>query len=212
MPGSARGAGDAPGHDDDEFVLPRVAVPCHGRQWPSGKIDNTYSTFEAGGRKWMVLTLEVWPRTEAIAWAKNVVAAHPDHNVIVATHSFLTADGSIYRGNEGYGANTAALSLRQLGSAVSEHPLDACPGTPAIAASRLDMGDRGNTVASFLGAFHSNTTNPIQFIEIDTAANTVKHPLLRTVEQAGVARVSRGRCAGWPGWADEPRDEADRPQ
>ena len=71
--------------------------------WEAGKIDNSYSTFAAGGVDWLVLNLELWPREGAIQWAKGVVASHPDHNVIVVTHSFLQGDGSIMQSNGGYG-------------------------------------------------------------------------------------------------------------
>ena len=32
-----------------------------------GKVDNTYQLFSAGGRDWMILTLELWPRKEVVA-------------------------------------------------------------------------------------------------------------------------------------------------
>ena len=43
----------------------------------AGKVDNIYATYEAGGVKWLVLVLELWPRQGAIDWAKTVVAANP---------------------------------------------------------------------------------------------------------------------------------------
>jgi len=46
-------------------------------------------------------------------------------------------------------------------------------GHAGIAGSRLDTGDGGNSVASFLGTFHSATTNPVQVVDIDTASNSV---------------------------------------
>ena len=54
----------------------------------------------AGGYNWMVLTLELWPRNEAVDWAQ-AVAAHPKHNVIVVTHSYLNANGTIYTSQRG---------------------------------------------------------------------------------------------------------------
>jgi hypothetical protein len=48
-------------------------------------------------------------------------------------------------------------------------------GHTGIAGGRLDTGDGGgggNSIASFLGTFHSATTNPIQIVDIDTASNT----------------------------------------
>lgn len=54
---------------------------------------------------WLVLTLELWPRVEAVQWARGVVAAHPRHNVIINTHAYLTADGSIAQ-NSDYGVSS----------------------------------------------------------------------------------------------------------
>ena len=72
----------------------------------SGKVDNTYSRFAAGGRSWLVLNLELWPRTKVIDWAQTVVAGHPDDNVMVVTHSYLNANGTINQTNGGYGATS----------------------------------------------------------------------------------------------------------
>ena len=49
----------------------------------AGKVDNYYALFQAGGVDWLVLSLELWPRTAVVDWARSVVAAHPTHNVIV---------------------------------------------------------------------------------------------------------------------------------
>ena len=43
----------------------------------SGKVDNIYSLYQAGGTSWMVLVLELWPRQSVVDWAKKQVAAHP---------------------------------------------------------------------------------------------------------------------------------------
>ncbi|MEX1095026.1 MAG: metallophosphoesterase [Planctomycetales bacterium] len=55
--------------------------------------DNNYCLFEAAGMKFLVLSLEFAPRDEALDWARNVAAKHPDHRVIVATHCYLRPAG-----------------------------------------------------------------------------------------------------------------------
>ena len=72
----------------------------------AGKIDNAYRSFSAGGVDWLVLNLELWPRKEVVTWAKSVVASHPDENVMVLTHAYLEANGSISQSNGGYGATS----------------------------------------------------------------------------------------------------------
>lgn len=54
-----------------------------------GKIDNIYTlTEDDKGIKYMLLGLEFQPRDEVLEWANEIVAAHPDYNVIVSTHGY----------------------------------------------------------------------------------------------------------------------------
>ncbi len=53
---------------------------------------NTYRIIEIGDLKYMMLTLNYDASDEEIAWAAEVVATHPDCNVILSTHSYLEAN------------------------------------------------------------------------------------------------------------------------
>jgi Calcineurin-like phosphoesterase len=57
---------------------------------------SSYHTFDAGGKKWLVLALDWAPRDEIVAWANNVVAAHPDHLAMLVTHAYLYYDDTRY--------------------------------------------------------------------------------------------------------------------
>ncbi len=57
-----------------------------------GEMDNVYYIFEAGGRKWLVLSLEFGPRNEVLDWAGEVIRNHPKHLVIINTHAYLYSD------------------------------------------------------------------------------------------------------------------------
>ncbi|RYG30684.1 metallophosphoesterase [bacterium] len=70
------------------------------------KVDNAYQTFRAGGLDWLVMNLELWPRTGVVSWAKRVADEHPHHNVILVTHSYLNAQSEIEGRNGGYGDNS----------------------------------------------------------------------------------------------------------
>lgn len=66
-----------------------------------GKVDNIYIlTEDDKGNKYMLLGLEFHPRNEVLDWANEVVAAHPDYNVIVSTHGYqsynYTTDEQVY--------------------------------------------------------------------------------------------------------------------
>ena len=55
---------------------------------------NTYHTFSVGDIKYMVMCLDYGPSDEVLEWAGEIIAAHPDHNVIVTTHAYLFRDGT----------------------------------------------------------------------------------------------------------------------
>jgi len=63
-----------------------------GGAFEEGKMDNTWYTFNAGGLKWLILNLEFGPRDKVLAWAGDVIAAHPKHKVIINTHAYLYSD------------------------------------------------------------------------------------------------------------------------
>ena len=146
------------------------------------KVDNIYSEFTGGGEKWMVINLEMWPRPAAVDWAKQVVAAHPTTNVIVATHSYLDANGNISQ-SSGYGATSPQYLWDNLISQYSNIKL-VFSGHTGIAASRTDVGVNGNTVHSFLAAIHSSKTNPVRIVEINTAADTLTSRIIAPYDNA----------------------------
>lgn len=141
-------------------------------QFETGKVDNSYSTFEAGGVQWMVLTLELWPRVEAVNWAKNVVAAHPRHNVIVVTHDYIDGNGNIEQ-SASYGATSPQYLFDNLVKQYANIRF-VFSGHVGVAGNRVDTGVNGNKIYTFLQTFHSNTTNPVRLVEIDTAANSLR--------------------------------------
>jgi hypothetical protein len=141
-------------------------------QYEAGKVDNEYSTFEAGGAAWMLMNLELWPRTEVINWAKTVVAANQRYNVIITTHDYLDTNGNIEQTNGGYGANSPQYLFDNLVKQYANVRF-VFSGHVGIAANRVDTGVHGNKVYSFMQTFHSNATNPVRLVEIDTAAGTL---------------------------------------
>ncbi|MAT15513.1 MAG: hypothetical protein CMJ46_09625 [Planctomyces sp.] len=76
--------------------------PWYGGNF-EGVNDNNYVFFEAGGEQFMVISLEFCARDEVLKWANKVAAAHPDHKVIMATHSYLKQGGRDTSAPQGYG-------------------------------------------------------------------------------------------------------------
>lgn len=68
------------------------------RSWYGGSItpdDNgaNWSSFDAGGARFVMISLPYAYAEREIAWAEEVVAAHPDANVVISTHEHLTPAG-----------------------------------------------------------------------------------------------------------------------
>ncbi len=140
--------------------------------YQTGKSDNGYRTFTAGGLNWLVLTVELWPRTEVITWAKNVVATHPTHNVILLTHAFLEADGSLSTSQGGYGANSPAT----LWAALDDYPnvVMTFSGHVGASAQRTLSGVDGHPNVAYLTCFHDAYLNPTRIVTVDTTNNTIR--------------------------------------
>ncbi len=54
-----------------------------------GKIDNAYYTCEINGQKWLILSLEFGPTDNMLVWANEVASSHPEHRIILLTHSYM---------------------------------------------------------------------------------------------------------------------------
>ncbi|MDA7950096.1 MAG: metallophosphoesterase [Pirellulaceae bacterium] len=67
------------------------------KKWYLGNFEegneNNVCEFTANGHSFLVVNLEYLPRDKAIAWADRVIKEHPNHNVIVATHTYLGLSG-----------------------------------------------------------------------------------------------------------------------
>ncbi len=70
--------------------------PTFGGLFEPGRSDNVFHHFTVDGERFLVLVLEWGPRDAALAWAREVLAAHRDHQVIVVTHAFLYNDDTRY--------------------------------------------------------------------------------------------------------------------
>ena len=60
------------------------------------RFDNSYHFFSAGGRDFLVLSLEFGPRNDVVRWANDVVDQHQDRAVILITHAYVYYDDTRY--------------------------------------------------------------------------------------------------------------------
>ncbi len=153
-----------------------------GGQYAAGAADNYWTTFTANGTDWLVLTLELWPRKGVVDWARDVVAGHPGHNVIIQTHNYLTGKGRIATSNGGYGATSPRYLYERVVSRYANVKL-VLSGHTGRFASRTDTNG-GNTVVSYLGNdLGGPTHNPVRILTINTSTgditSTVYDPIRR---------------------------------
>lgn len=141
-------------------------------EFEKNKVDNVYALYEAGGVKWMVLVLELWPRQSVVDWAKKAVADHPDYNVVIVTHSYLNESGEIDT-SAGYGDTSPMQLWDKLVSQYANIRM-VFSGHVGQAMHRVDTGIKGNEIFTYTEAFHSNTTNPVRLVTVDTATNSLK--------------------------------------
>lgn len=67
-------------------------TPWYGGSLAPGDNSANFSTFEVEGARFLMLSLPYAFADREITWAQEVVAAHPDHNVIVSTHEHVTPE------------------------------------------------------------------------------------------------------------------------
>ena len=68
--------------------------------YEEGRIDNVYHTFKIGSVDYLLLCLDHGTKDGPVAWANEVVAAHPTHRVIVTTHHYMESDGTLSESGE----------------------------------------------------------------------------------------------------------------
>lgn len=88
----------ARGNHDPRGWYKQLTYEPYGTQFKEkygDSVSNAYLTFTAGGNKYLVMALDYGVTDEALEWANGIIAANPDHNVIITTHGYMEADGSL---------------------------------------------------------------------------------------------------------------------
>lgn len=57
------------------------------------EVVNAWMTVEADGDKWLIMALDWGAHDSVLAWASDIIEAHPNHRVIITTHNYLSATG-----------------------------------------------------------------------------------------------------------------------
>lgn len=158
---------DATAFNENFPVSKFESMPSFGGSYPEGQNDNSYHTFSAGGTDWLVLSLKYVPTDEELAWGNRVIAEHPDHQVMVLTHSYQKGEQKTEAGK------------RIWSELVSKHANVSFvfSGHHVAAGMIEEQGDNGNTVYQIQADYQDkNTLDPNSFFRVmdfDPAAETV---------------------------------------
>lgn len=83
-------------HNSSKFNAIFPPLRFKGKSWYGGHKgvtnENNYCFFSAGGRDFMVVSLEFGPSDETLRWANELLARQRDKSVIVATHCYMYSD------------------------------------------------------------------------------------------------------------------------
>lgn len=154
--------------------FPVERFPLQKGRYEEGKSDNAYYTFEAGGVKWIVVTLEFCARQGAAEWMSEVLRQFPGHNAIVVTHYHLTSDGLIYNGNAGYG-NMNVKTIFENYIKPHKNVLMVLSGHLCSSAIRTDLGTQGNKIYQILQDYQCADYGGayIRLLDIDVEKRTI---------------------------------------
>ncbi|MBP5466938.1 MAG: metallophosphoesterase, partial [Clostridia bacterium] len=72
---------------------------------------SSYYTFEAGGRKYLIISLDLEPTDAELDWANSVIRANADRRVIITTHAYIDADGKLITDTLGGTQNNNGYSV-----------------------------------------------------------------------------------------------------
>jgi hypothetical protein len=154
----------------------------YGENFPAGSNENFFATFAAAGKEYLVLVLEMHPRASAVAWASSVIAAHPNAEVLLVTHSFMYIDDTRVDRCDTHDVSPAlgytpedlwqswARHQPQLSMIVSGHI------TNAVASRRSDIGENGNLVNQMLSNYQDMPQGGggyLRLLTFNPAQNTI---------------------------------------
>ncbi len=146
----------------NQYFPPSRFPTLHG-VFEADKTDNCYHIFQAGGVQWLVIALEFLPRYTAVAWAKTVVEAHPNHNIIILTHMFLDGGGGVGTNAE-YGESSPQYMWDNLIKLYSNIRFVFSGHIPTWAHSEL-TGVNGNKIYAYNDCWHHPDSNPTRIVK-----------------------------------------------
>lgn len=115
---------------------------------------NVYYTFNALGKDYLIITLDIQPSDAELAWAGEVIASHPTHRVIISTHAYMGKTGAKITEpmtGDGTHMNTGTVIWDKLASQHKNVIMVLCGHSDGVDIVRSESkGVHGNTVYEFM--------------------------------------------------------------
>lgn len=157
-----------------------------GAFYEVGHSENVYQLMTVGGEDYIFFALEFGPRQEVMDWVNATLAIHSTRKAIIATHSYLEADGTHTTIGDGvnphawYGAACNDGSDMWADLKVNDNVILILSGhqigTPYMS-SRSDNSDGGKAVAQIFMNWQEIVAHGYggcRFITIDPVAKTMR--------------------------------------
>ncbi len=87
------------------------SLPTFGGTFEPDKMESTFHRFEAADTGWLIVALEYLPRDRVLQWANDIMASHPDRQVLVLTHSHVHNDACLYGSRPEHGSKSASFGI-----------------------------------------------------------------------------------------------------
>lgn len=142
------------------------------KAFEEGKVDNGYWTFEAAEAKWLVINLELWPRTSVVEWAKGIIDANGDRNVIIQTHNLFNGSCTIDGAGQDkerwqYGDNSPQRVWNQLVEPYPNVKVVTSGHTGSQCAKVFTTSKGNNVVGTLQNNANGKDYNPVRILELD---------------------------------------------
>lgn len=159
-------------------------------QYPKGSNENFYSILTLGGKQYLILVVEVFPRNSTLSWASAVMKNHPGIDTIVVTHAYTYYDNTRMDRCDSNSAGSFAVAQDNDGEQVWEKFASKYPGITMVLSGhvvqgdgtgrRTDIGINGNLVNAILADYQSWPNGGNGYIRLITVKPALNQVVVRT--------------------------------
>jgi hypothetical protein len=159
-------------------------------QYPAGSNENFYGIFTFGGKQYLVMVLECFPRNSSLSWASAVMKNHPGMDTIVVTHAYTYADSTRMDRCDSNSAGSFGVAQDNDGEQVWEKFASKYSNITMVlnghvvqgdgTGHRTDLGANGNIVNQMLSDYQSWPNGGNGFIRLITVKQSVNQVVVRT--------------------------------